>query len=74
MRNEAFAKEVKIADPNRIDKENDGYPVYVRDGQLQVDGPPADPKFQMPTRNEAFLKRKVEVYCWKEQLSSIEER
>jgi hypothetical protein len=74
VRNEAFARGVKLADPNRIDRANDGCPVYVKGGQLQVDGPPADPIFQMPTKNEAFLRRKVEVYCWKEQLSSIEER
>jgi len=45
VRNEAFAREVKLADPNRIDRANDGCPVFVKGGQLQVDGPPADPKF-----------------------------
>ena len=73
-RNEAFVRTVKLVGPNFVDRANDGCPVYVKGGQLQVDGPPADPKFQMPTRNEVFLKRKVEVYCWKEQLTSIEER
>jgi len=72
-RNEAFVRTVKLVGPNFVDRANDGCPVYVKGGQLQVDGPPADPKFQMPTRNEVFLKRKVEVYCWKEQLTSIEE-
>ena len=28
----------------------------------------------MPTSNEAWLRRKVEVYCWTEQKTSFEER
>ena len=70
---DAFALQVREVDINNIDAANDGNFVFLK-GSLIIDGPPSDPKFSMPTQNEAWIKRRVEVYCWKEELSNFEER
>ena len=63
----AFKKEVLEVSSDHIDPENNGKPVFIK-GKLIVDGPPSDPYFQVPTEEEILLSRKVEVYCWDEQV------
>ena len=56
---------VAISDANTIDHANDQRSVFIA-GQLFADVPPCDPLFNMQTANEAWIRRKVEVLCWKE--------
>ena len=66
-------QDVRESDSNRIEIENDEHPVFIN-GTLVIDGPPSDPLFNMATQNEAWINRKVQVYCWVEELTNFEER
>ena len=68
-----FALEVREVDINNIDAANEGNYVFVK-GSLIIDGSPRCPKFSMSTQNEVWIKRRVEVYCWKEELREFKER
>ena len=39
-----------------------------------VSGPPSDPEFNVNTESEVLLHRKVEVYCYEETITEVEER
>ena len=72
-RGNQFALNVKEEDSNQVDMANEEQPVFLN-GTLVVDGPPSDPQFNVTTRNEACIYRKVQVYCWVEHLTNFEER
>ena len=44
----------------------DGHPVYAT-GELTIDGPAQDAKFNMVAKGHAIIQRKVEVCCWEEE-------
>jgi len=57
-RGRRFAQTVREVEINKVDKSNDGSPVFIQ-GSLTIDGPPTDPKFNLITRSEAKIYRKV---------------
>ena len=69
----SFAQEVKEVNADQIDPCNNGEAVFVK-GNLIVFGPPSDPDFNVNTESEVLLHRKVEVYCYKEEITEVEER
>ena len=57
--------------PDKIFETSD--PVFFQ-GQCIVDGPVSDAKFGIVTREHPIMFRDVEVFCWTERVSTVEEK